>query len=112
MRRSVLVLALVATMAAPLFAQGKREPAQRTNNVNQEKPPAKVAIICVHEIQLVGKSRTTLLAQLFERAREELDRSRFERKSFVARLVSSIDDAAWWPLDPADLRRSRATPSR
>lgn len=100
MRRILRVLVLAFGLGAiggvPVFAQGTPAPAKPPTIVKTAKPPAKVKppVIDVGGMQLVGKNRTAMLMQFLERASEELERSSLETKSFVPRLVTSIDDEA------------------
>ena len=80
MRALGMLVALMA-LARPVLAQDTPPPTPR-------KPP----VINIGPMDVIGTMRSALLLQFLERAAEELERSSLERRSFVDRIVVSVDD--------------------
>jgi hypothetical protein len=75
---AVVVMLLVSSSA---FGQKRPPP---------EKPPEKT--INIDPLTLGGKVRGLSMLYFLERANEELERSSLEKRSFVPRLVKTVDD--------------------
>jgi hypothetical protein len=87
MTRIWIVLALATSIAS---AQG-----------TSQKPPARCkqqpcvqTIDIANPLNLDGKLRALSLLGFLERATEELERASLEKKSFVPKLIQTIDEAA------------------
>lgn len=80
--RALGMLVVLMSLARPVLAQDDKPP---------PKPP-KPPVINIGPMDVIGTMRNALLLQFLERAAEELERSSLEHRSFVDRIVVSVDD--------------------
>jgi hypothetical protein len=79
------IVLLISTSA---FAQARKPP-------HPPPPPLPPRIINIGPLTLGGKVHVLALLEFVERANEELERATLEKKSFVPKLVQSVDEAAF-----------------
>jgi hypothetical protein len=70
----------------PRFASGTRK--------IERVPPPSEGMRSEEVAEIDGKLRSLSMIQFLERATEELERASLETKSFVPKLVQSVDEAA------------------
>ena len=104
-----LVLAVMCALVIPAAAQPKKkdkdvaqapvaektekqDKAERKDEPKKKEP--KVKNFDFNALDLNGRMRTPQLLYFLERANEELERSTLEKKSFVPKLVQSVDEEA------------------
>ena len=93
MRRIWIVVAAVVLASSVASAQGtpKKPPPPCTKT---SKQPCEQIIDIYDPLNLNGKLRSLSLLGFLERASEELERASLEKKSFVPKLIQTVDEAA------------------
>jgi hypothetical protein len=93
MRRIWIVVATVVLASSVASAQGtpKKPPVPCTKTAKQ---PCEQIIDITDPLSLNGKLRSLSLLGFLERASEELERASLEKKSFVPKLIQTVDEAA------------------
>ena len=82
--RALGMVVVLVSLARPVLAQdGKRPP---------PKSPKPAPVITIGPLDVVGTLRNAMMMTFLERASEELERANLERRSFVDRIVLSVDD--------------------
>jgi hypothetical protein len=91
MRRISIVVAVVVLASSVASAQGmpKTPPCTKT-----AKQPCEKRIDITDPLSLDGRVRSLSLLGFLERASEELERASLEKKSFVPKLIQTVDEAA------------------
>lgn len=103
--RATLAMALVCAAVLPAAAQPKKGkdtgpsavPAVADKSDKGEKASAKKPKeknFDFNALDLNGKNRTPQLLYFLERANEELERATLEKRSFIPRMVRSVDEEA------------------
>jgi hypothetical protein len=86
--RRAIVLAIVLAAGVASAQPGDRPPAQTP-------PPGwKPPVIIMDDHLIRGRLRGLQLIYFLDRASEELDRARLERRSFIPELVRTLDEEA------------------
>jgi hypothetical protein len=92
MRRIWIVVAVVVLASSAASAQGTpKKPVPCTKTAKQS---CEQRIDITDPLSLDGKVRSLSLLGFLERASEELERASLEKKSFVPKLIQTVDEAA------------------
>jgi len=84
-----LALVVILTMSTSAFARDHHLPW-----VHHPPPPPPVKTFNIGPLELGGKVRVLAMLEFIERANTELERSALEKKSFIPRIVASLDEEA------------------
>jgi hypothetical protein len=85
-----LALVVILAMSTSAFARDKDIPQVHHN----PPPPPPVRTFNIGPLELGGKVRVLAMLEFIERANTELERSALEKKSFIPKLVASLDEEA------------------
>ena len=87
----IVVFVLASSVAS---AQGTPPSKPPVACKKTSKPPCEQTITIGDPLNLDGKVRTLSLLGFLERASEELERASLEKKSFVPKLIQTVDETA------------------
>ena len=87
-----ILLVVLATATASAQREPPKPPTHHKCKQAGDKPPCEQDIDVGDGLRIGGKLRNPQLLDFLERAREELERSSLERRSFIPHILRSLDD--------------------
>jgi hypothetical protein len=81
-----LALVVILAMSTSAFARDERRA--------QIHHPPPVKTFNINPLELGGKVRVLAMLEFIERANTELERAALEKKSFIPKIVASLDEEA------------------